>query len=125
MIECSSQNCQTRINGSALGKNKDGSTRRNRFCGRCVRLAKEARICTTKGCTTIKSKYDKSATRCAACVRLERGKVIKPPPPKNPRVKGVFVRDCRNNKTEYIKVGIVARNGDIHLFKRYEQGGLL
>jgi len=119
MIECESASCKTRVYDGSRGMNANGEARRNRLCGRCVRLAKEARICSTKGCSTVRSKYAKNATRCAACVRLERGKVIKPPKPKNRRVKGVFIRDCRNGSTDYIKIGIVAKSGHIHLFKEW------
>ena len=119
MIECESNNCNTRVYDGSRGVTANGKDRRNKHCGRCVRLAKEARICLTEGCSTVRSKYAKSSTRCAACVRLERGKAVKPAPPKNRRVKGVFIRDCSNGSTDYIKVGIVARTGHIHLFKEW------
>lgn len=118
MIECASLHCQTMINGSAIGKNPNGSTRRNKICGRCVRHERMTRMCSNDGCITIRSKYSKNTKRCARCVRLDRTiKRIKAKPPKGARVRGVFVRKRENGKMKYIRVGSVDKFGMIHIFE--------
>jgi len=104
------------VNDSARGKNPDGSTRRNLICGRCLRLSKEARICVNTNCQTVLSKYAKDSKRCAKCVRLAID--AKPKKPNKFRVsRGVFIRDCANGSTQYIKIGMVDKMGIIHLFQ--------
>ena len=116
MIECVTASCQTMVNDSARGINKDGTTRRNLICGRCLRLSKEARVCINAKCQTVLSKYAKDSKRCAKCVRLAIAKT--PKKPNKFRVsRGVFIRDCSNGSTQYIKVGQVDKMGIIHLFK--------
>ena len=116
MIECVTASCRTMVNNSAKGKNKNGSIRRNIICGRCVRLSKEARVCVNVNCQTVLSKYAKDSKRCAKCVRLAIQKT--PKKPNRFRVsRGVYIRDCSNGKTQYIKIGMVDKMGIIHLFK--------
>jgi len=84
------------VNDSAKGTNKHGTMRRNLICGRCVRLAKEARLI-AKSKAPIEPK-----TRSTNRFRVSRG---------------VFIRDCTNGSTQYIKIGMVDKMGIIHLFK--------
>lgn len=93
MIECVTASCRTMVNDSAKGKRMNGSTRRNIICGRCLRLSKENKIKNT----TIPVK-PKNNNR----FRVSRG---------------VFIRDCSNGSTQYIKIGTVDKMGIIHLFK--------
>ena len=96
MIECDTPSCRTMVNDSARGKRMDGTMRRNITCGRCVRLAKEARLI-AKSKAPIEPK-----TRSTNRFRVSRG---------------VFIRDCTNGSTQYIKIGTVDKMGIIHLFK--------
>ena len=115
MIECDSSNCITMIYDGSRGLKANGKVRRNTSCARCMRLKNAARVCSSPGCTTILSKHAKAAKRCAKCVRMAIVEA-KPKHKKNARVKGVFVRDCSSGSTDYIKVGIVDKMGNIHLF---------
>ena len=115
MIECESTDCITMIYDGSRGLKANGKVRRNTSCARCVRLKNESRVCISPGCNTIISKNAKAAKRCAKCVRLAIEEA-KPKHKKNARVKGVFIRDCSSGSTDYIKVGIVDKMGNIYLF---------
>lgn len=93
MIECVTASCRTMVNDSAKGINMDGSARRNTICGRCLRLSKENKIKNTV--VEVKPK------------NINRFR----------RARGVFIRDCSNGSTQYIKIGEVDKMGIIHLFK--------